>query len=146
MILNKNKICVVAAHPDDEVFGLGGTLLKAADNGCEINIIFLTNGEDARDSVDKNAIIHRKNCAIKAKEFIGANDYKFLDFPDNKLDSVPLLSVIKKLEEFFVKTSPEIIFTHFSNDLNIDHQIAFQSTITASRPTSNNPTKYYLTL
>ena len=57
-----------------------------------------------------------------------------LNFPDNQLDKIPLLKIVKKIEKILVNFKPNIIFTHFENCLNIDHQIAYKATITACRP------------
>ena len=56
--------------------------------------------------------------------------------PDNRLDKIPFLNIVKLVEKHILNLKPEIIFTHFENDLNIDHQLAFKAVITASRPLS----------
>ena len=68
----------------------------------------------------------------------------FLDYPDNMIDTVPLLDVIKNIEEIKKKIQPNVLYTHFSNDLNIDHRIAYQAAITASRPSKNETIKKIL--
>ena len=61
------------------------------------------------------------------------------------MDSVPLLNVVKKrLRKLRKKIKPNIIYTHFSNDLNVDHRIAYQATITSSRPKKNETVKNIL--
>ena len=64
-----------------------------------------------------------------------------LDYPDNMMDTVPLLDVIKDIEKIKQKIKPNILYTHFSNDLNIDHRVAYQAAVTASRPTTNETVK-----
>lgn len=137
-----NSVLVVAAHPDDEAIGCFGSLLKHYKLGDIINIIFLTDGVSSRGRNIKNSQIRKQNC-IKVLNFIGLkkNNVFFLDYPDNKLDSVPLLDVVKNIESIKKKIKPNIIYTHFSNDLNIDHRIAYQAAITASRPTNGETVK-----
>ena len=94
--MNK-KILVVASHPDDEVLGCGGTLIKYSKDGYEIKIIFMTNGVSSRSKTKKNEILKRKNAAVKSSRILGANKPKFFNFKDNAMDSVSLLKIIKKL-------------------------------------------------
>ena len=142
MIKKNNSVLVVAAHPDDEAIGCFGTLLNHYKLGDKINIIFLTDGVSSRGKSEKNKERRKKNC-LKVLSALGLkkNNVFFLDYPDNMLDTVPLLDVIKDIEEIKQKIKPNILYTHFSNDLNIDHRIAYQAAVTASRPTTNETVK-----
>lgn len=137
-----NSVLVVAAHPDDEAIGCFGTLLKHKKLSDKINIIFLTDGVSARGSNIKEKIKRKKNC-FKALKILGLNQKNifFLDYPDNMMDTVPLLNVVKEIEKIKKKIKPNIVYTHFSNDINIDHRIAYQATITSSRPKKNETVK-----
>ena len=128
----KNKILIVAAHPDDEVLGAGGTILKHAKNGDEVNILILTDGESSRVAV-VDVAGRGAQCQAAAKKLRVKNVY-FENFPDNALDSTPLLQVVKKVELIINKLRPDIIYTHHAYDLNIDHRLAFQAVLTACRP------------
>ena len=141
-MIKKNSVLVVAAHPDDEALGCFGTLLKHRSQGDKINLIFLTDGVSSRKKNNKNKLERRKNC-IKAAKLLDLNENNifFLDYPDNKMDSVPLLDVVKDIEKIKKKIMPNTIYTHFSNDLNIDHRIAFQAAVTSSRPKENETVK-----
>ena len=136
---------VVAAHPDDEAIGCFGTLLKHYKFGDEINIIFLSDGVSSRGINKKKKHERKKNC-LKVLKIIGlkSKNVFFLDYPDNMIDTVPLLDVIKNIEEIKKKIQPNVLYTHFSNDLNIDHRIAYQAAITASRPSKNETIKKIL--
>ena len=142
---NKNIILVVAAHPDDEVLGCGGTLAKYAKNKNNIvNVLFTSDGESSRPLSKKRLLIKinkRKKDAQKAANILGIKKIFFLDLLDNKLDSYPLLKVVKIIEEYIFQIKPNIIFTHFKNDLNIDHQIVNNAVVTACRPQKNNSVK-----
>ena len=61
MMKNK-KILVIASHPDDEVLGCGGTLIKYSKMGYEIRIVFMTNGVSSRSKIKNNEILKRKSC------------------------------------------------------------------------------------
>ena len=142
MVKKNNSVLVVAAHPDDEAIGCFGTLLNHYKLGDIINIIFLTDGVSSRGNSKKNKDGRKKNC-LKVLSVLGLkkNNVFFLDYPDNMMDSVPLLDVVKNIEKIKQKIKPNIIYTHFSNDLNIDHRVAYQAAVTASRPTTNETVK-----
>ena len=141
------KILIVAAHPDDEILGCGGTMSKHVSKGDDVSVIFLTNGVSSRKqskaTMNKN-IIRRKNAAIKASKIIGVNKPHFLNFSDNQLDKHPLLKIIQSIEKLIVRIKPHTIYTHFNNDLNIDHQITSNAVITACRPQKKNTVKKIL--
>ena len=143
----KNKILVIVAHPDDEVLGCGGTILKHSLNGDSVDLIVMSNGEDAR--IDKKDI-HKKiklryNALEKSSKILGINNvYKF-NLPDNKFDTLPLLEIIQKIEPLIIKLEPDIIYTHYLNDLNIDHVYVSRAVNTICRPTflKKMPNKIY---
>ena len=143
-MFKKNKILIVAAHPDDEVLGCGGTIAKYAKDN-EIYILILGEGITSRyenrqeaSAVELSALKHK---ATEAGKFLGAKDIFFLDLPDQRFETVPFLEITKKIEEFIKKIEPKIIFTHSSADLNLDHRISFNSVMTAARPVKNCPVK-----
>lgn len=133
-----NKILVVVAHPDDEVLGCGGTIAKMVKAGSEVRLLVVADGISSRRNVDNLVCLkkRKKSCHDSALT-LGISEVKFLDFPDNSLDTVPLLSIINKIEEFSVNYMPEMLITHHGGDLNIDHKIVFQACLTAFRPIPN---------
>ena len=132
------SILVIAAHPDDEVLGCGGTIAKFSNFGHEVNVAFLSDGEKSRNLLSKKIedkkISIRKTSAIKASKILRINKPTFLTYPDNQLDIIPLLKVIQSIEKLIKKYKPGIVFTHHGGDLNIDHVIANKAVITACRP------------
>jgi len=133
------KILVIAAHPDDEILGCGGTLLDFCKKGYKIQIIFLGDGESSRKLDKKSELKLIRNREYQAKLVSRKCNFlppKFKRYPDNKLDTVPFLEIAKFVEGEIKKFKPTIIFTHFENDLNIDHQLAFKAVVTATRPLS----------
>jgi len=148
------NILVVSAHPDDETLGMGGTLKKLAKDN-DIKILFLADGITARKKSGhvnttayevteletkkmKKEIDLRKQDAIKALRILGVNKTKFLDLADNELDTVPFLKIVKEVEKEIKATKCRAIFTHHHNDLNIDHRIAYEATLTAARPLADS--------
>ena len=141
------KILVIASHPDDELLGCGGTLLHYKRSGHKIKIIFLSDGESSRPSKKSNIkklILKRANQAELICQKCKFLKPVFGNLPDNRLDTVPFLSIVKLIEKEIKNFKPEIIFTHFENDLNIDHQLTFKAVITATRPLSKSFVKTIL--
>ena len=147
------KILVIAAHPDDEVLGMGGTITKYVKNGDSVKIIIMATGIFSRRSsnntndsvydVDENVlekmskqVQNLQKDAIKASKIMGVKDIEFLNFPDNEMDKKSNLEITKKIEYIISKFKPDIVFTHSQHDVNIDHRIIHDATITATRPTS----------
>ena len=130
---------LIAAHPDDELLGCGGTLLYYKQKGYEVKIVFLSDCESARKNLKnkkKLLIRKREKQAIKISKVCKFKKPSFGRFPDNQLDKIPLLKIIRFIEREIEKFKPQIIFTHNEHDLNIDHQIAFKSVLTATRPST----------
>ena len=144
-MINTKRVLVVASHPDDEILGCGGTLYKLKKKGTKISALFLSDGESSRQSSKvKKLIFDRKKQALRAAKIIGIKNLIFGDFPDNQMDIVPLLKIVKFIEKQIKIIKPDLIFTHFENDLNIDHQITSKAVITACRPTKNQTVKSIL--
>ena len=136
---------VVAAHPDDEVLGCGGYIANQAKSGDEVLVTFLSDGVTSRQgNLGLQEIESRRNAARLASKVLGASDVSFGDFPDNKLDAVPLLEIIKSIEAVVERVRPQIVLTHFGGDLNIDHRIVNQAVLTACRPAPKQGVKEIL--
>lgn len=136
--MNK-KILIVAAHPDDEVLGCFGTVARLIKEGYEAYTLILGEGKTSRDEQrvveDRKEDIEILNTEInKANDTIGIKKIFIESFPDNRFDSVDLLDIVKVISKIKEEIKPEIIFTHFENDLNIDHRITYQAVLTATRP------------
>jgi LmbE family N-acetylglucosaminyl deacetylase len=139
------KVLVVAAHPDDEVLGCGGTIAKYASQGDEVFVLILGEGitsrYEKREKANMDEIEKLRAQALKAYKILGTKKTFFYNFPDNQMDSVPLMDIIKVVERHIDIVEPEIIFTHSISDLNIDHKITNQAVITATRPYEKNKVK-----
>ena len=128
-----NKILVVAAHPDDEVIGCGGALLRYIQQGDEIQIVYMTDGESSRRNQQHQQQL-RNQAAINTNRYLNARPPICFDFPDNKMDVVPLLTIVQALEQAVKDFQPDIIYTHHFGDLNLDHRITHQAVLTCFRP------------
>ncbi|NBB90655.1 MAG: PIG-L family deacetylase [Spirochaetes bacterium] len=131
---NTGPALVVAAHPDDEVLGCGATMAALADAGVRVETVFLTDGEYARTGATPADVQRRQAAADRAQELLGGAGVTFGDFPDNRLDSVPLLEIVQFIEAAVERVLPRLVLTHHSGDLNVDHEVAARAVLTACRP------------
>jgi len=134
------KVLVVAAHPDDEILGCGGAMVRHAQDGDEVHVVFMADGVTSRSDNNRFEEIQvgdRYSAAECACKIVGAQSPITLGFPDNKMDTISLLDITKVLEEVLGKLQPKIIYTHHAHDLNLDHQLTHQAVMTACRPQPN---------
>jgi len=155
------KILVIAAHPDDEVLGMGGTIKKLTKNGNDVKIVIMATGISSRRSSNyKNStkyevddqtlkkineqILRLRKDAKNASTILGVRDIQFESFPDNEMDIVSNLQITKKIEEIIQSYKPDVVYTHSQFDINIDHRALYFATITATRPKKNQNVKEVL--
>ena len=135
------KILVVAAHADDETLGCGGTIARHVSEGDTVHVMIMTNGVGARGDGDEKAIKERQEAFHKAMSILGVQKTYENDFPDNRMDTFPLLEITQSVEKVIKKIEPSIVYTHHYGDLNIDHQITHKAVITACRPIPQSSVK-----
>jgi len=144
-----NLILVVAAHPDDEVLGCGGTIARHADEGDQVQVLIVAEGATSRQeqrnrnqaSDELSALAH---AAQKAGAILGAKGVELLDLPDNRLDSLDRLDLIKQIEGRIARHQPQVVYVHHSGDVNIDHRRLHEAVVTACRPTPGQPVRRLL--
>ncbi|MDH5368432.1 MAG: PIG-L family deacetylase [Gammaproteobacteria bacterium] len=140
------SILIVVAHPDDEVLGCGGTIAKLSDKGASIHVAFLADGVSSREDgiVAAKDLTSRRSAARKACDILGIQDIFFGDFPDNRMDTIALLDIVKIVESLIEKYKPDTILTHHAGDLNIDHRQVHNAVITSCRPQKGHSVKTLL--
>ncbi|SEQ51693.1 PIG-L deacetylase family protein [Natrinema salaciae] len=137
------KVLCVAAHPDDEVLGAGGTLAKHVAEGDEVEVFLLSDGAMARFETETEAAAERRAErraeAAAAGDILGVSDVTVLDYWGNQLDDVPLIDVVRDVESKIDAFRPDVIYTHHYGDLNVDHELVARAVRTAARPTVGSP-------
>ena len=131
------KILVIAAHPDDEVYGMGGTIAKLSEAGDEVHVLFVTDGCTAQYRNDPRLpqiLAQKQEEARRANALLGVKAVHFGTLPDMRLDTVPHVEVNQLIEETVDAVAPEVVYTHFLGDVNLDHQMVYRSTLVAVRP------------
>ncbi len=131
-------VLVVAAHPDDEILGVGGTVARHTANGDKVYALILGEGQtsrgERREDISRDVVERLHENTLESARAVGYSEVLFADFPDNRFDSVSLLDIVKEVERRIGELMPEIIYTHYSGDLNIDHQYTARAVLTATRP------------
>lgn len=136
--MSKN-ILVMAAHPDDEILGCGGTMARHVQQGDTVNVVILAEGWTSRD-IERN----RDNRAVelselarnarKANDILEVHTLDLESFPDNRMDSLARLDVVKVVERYIERYTPSVIYTHHAGDVNVDHRRIHDAVVTACRP------------
>ena len=141
------SVLVVAAHPDDELLGCGGTLIRHAQEGDTVHIVILAEGATSRDHPNETdaqeGTAELKLACADAARIIGAQPPVLVGFPDNRMDRLELLDITKLVETHVERTRPSIVYTHHGGDLNIDHQLTHQAVLTACRPVGSGVEAIY---
>ena len=140
-------ILVVAAHPDDETLGAGGTIARATNEGRDVSWLVLGDGVSSRPPTHQaisSAIAVRASECDRAAHHLGVQDISYGSMPDNRFDSIDLLDIIRLIESAINRVEPTLVLTHNRGDLNIDHQITHSAVVTATRPLAGASVKTVL--
>ena len=132
-------VLVIAAHPDDEILGCGGVMAGHVDSGDTVHTVIMAEGitsrDEKRDRSKRQDELNRLHDAVhKANAVLGVNNVTLFEFPDNRMDGVERLDIIKVIENLVEKVSPDIIYTHHHGDVNVDHGVIHDAVVTACRP------------
>lgn len=146
--MNKS-IFIVAAHPDDEVLGCGGTIARHADEGDQVQVLIVAEGATSRQQQrDRNQASDELSALAQAAQqagvILGASGVELLNFPDNRLDSLDRLDLIKQIEERIARHQPQVVYVHHAGDVNIDHRRLHEAVVTACRPIPGQPVRRLL--
>lgn len=134
---------MVAAHPDDDVLGCGASLARWAGEGASIRVLSLADGVTSRRE-QPEGIAERKSAAARALGVLGVTDHQFLDFPDQRLDTIPLVDLATPIADEIALFAPNLVLTHSPKDLNVDHRLAGEATLIACRPQPGSPVRRLL--
>lgn len=136
-----STILVIAAHPDDEVLGVGATIAKHVKHGDVAYALILGEGQTSRTQTrcetDPSVVNDLHEDSKKSAKIIGYKDIYFENLPDNRFDHVDLLDIVKIVEKYVKQIKPDIIYTHHGGDLNIDHQYTYKAVMTGTRPVND---------
>lgn len=134
-----SKVLVVAAHPDDEVLGIGGIVLKHTEKGDEVRSVIFCEGESLRYHGD----VGQSRAIEEAAAVLGVSHVYRLQYPDQKLDTYTLTELITPLEKISEEFKPDIVYCQSACDANRDHKILFEAANIAFRPLDSWIREFY---
>lgn len=129
---SSRRVVVIAAHPDDELLGCGGTVALHTAAGDDVTSVIVCEGESLRygaGGVNQREHIARAACVL------GVRDVRHLGFADQRLDTHTLTDIITPLEQVVREVQPHLVYCQFGGDVNRDHQLLFEAILVATRPT-----------
>ncbi len=129
------RLLTVAAHPDDETLGAGGTMAWHAARGDTVWAVVLADGASSRHG----RVSQQADCARRAADVLGIDRLILVGLPDQRLDTLSLLDVITPIEEVIDELQPDVVLTHFPGDVNEDHRLVSRATMVATRPVPGTP-------
>ena len=139
------RVLVIAAHPDDEVLGCGGTMARLAAEGCDVFVAILGEGDtsryEQREKADPALVAALQVHSRRVAELLRIREPFLFGLPDNRFDTVPLLDIVKAVEGLISRLEPQVVYTQHGGDLNIDHQLLYKATLTATRPIAGSSVK-----
>ncbi len=141
-LLDTNNVLVIACHPDDEVLGVGGTILKLVEEGKNVYVCVVTEAVKSL-GFSKEEGSKRRVEALEANKKLGVKKTFFLDMPSVHLDAVPVFKIISKLREVIKEVNPSVVFTHYQDDPNQDHKIVSEASLVATNPNNSNVKEIY---
>jgi LmbE family N-acetylglucosaminyl deacetylase len=126
------KVLVVAAHPDDELLGLGGTIARHTSKGDLVTIAIIADACSVR--YENEVVRYLRQCTMEGAQRLNVSDVRFAGMADQKLDVLPILEITQWIEGVQRDVQPQIVYTHHRGDINRDHQVVYEATLTAARP------------
>lgn len=132
----------ILAHPGDEVFGCGGSILRKTAAGLRVGVAILGQGTSSRHGLAATpSQEHEERIAISSAlqqvtDGLGISALYYFRYPDNRFDRHDLLDLAKTVETVVQRHQPATVFTHHPADLNIDHRLTFEAVAIATRPTA----------
>src|SRR3954454_7529478 len=138
------RVLVFAAHPDDDVLGMGGTIALHALGGDDVRVVCVTDGSSTQYPDDADTRERKSGEAIDAANALGVSDYVHLDLPDMRLDTLPHVEVNRVVEDQISDFGPSLVYT-VHPDVNRDHRALFDSVAVATRPVPGQTVRRVLT-
>ncbi len=133
------RYLIIAAHPDDEVLGCGGTAVRLVQEGHSVIPVIVCENATVRYESDKATQL--EEWSKKSANILGISEPEFLRLSDQRLDSYSALEMAQLIEKKIFEIKPDVVFTHHGGDINKDHRILFDATLVATRPLPGSSVK-----
>lgn len=127
-----SRIMVFAPHPDDDVLGCGGSIVKHRKRGRQVRVVYLTSGEAGSPGFHPDGLNRvREEEAARALRVLDVTDPVFLGLPDGgiEINALSLDAVVKLLR----RERPEMIYLPHARDVHRDHLKTHELVLEACR-------------
>lgn len=126
------KVLVAAPHPDDDLIGCGGTMIRHRRDGCHVTVVYMTSGDAGSLGTGKTELAEKRQAeAREAMALLGISDLIFLDNEDGYLrcDRDNLVRLAALIRE----KRPDVIYLPHRNEAHPDHRATFSLVAEAAR-------------
>ena len=137
-----SRILIIAPHMDDEVLGMGGTIIRHVKAGDVVCVVFCAN-RVYNHVFDEKVYESEKKCALAAKKILRYQEVAFLGLHDERLDT-SVQNVLVPLEHIYDEFQPDVLYSCYWGDNNQDHRGVFEASRILARPANSNPVKKFL--
>lgn len=139
-----NKVLVIAAHPDDEILGVGGTISLLSKMGKQVDVLIFTDGSSTQYFNNEAILEDKFHEAKEANDIVGSTVLPRADFPDMRLDTIAHVDKNIALGKIITAGAYDTIFVQDRTDINKDHNELYESTMVACRPFPGQKVKHLL--
>ena len=138
------NVLIVAAHPDDEVLGVGGTIAELIKRGINVQVLIVTDGSSSQYIDDKDKIRTKAVETLNALKKLGVETWHQWSLPDMRLDTLAHVELNRKIEKFIQSFEFDTVFCQNYGDINMDHKCLYDSVAVAVRPHPAQTVKLFL--
>ncbi len=132
------KILIIAPHRDDEIIGVGGTILKRKRNGDYVSVCIVA----AREGEAYSPFLQKLHAEMKAAHaFCGIDEYIGFPYHSSELEQVPRMEFNDSFLKMIREVQPEEVYLPFWGDMQKDHQVVAEAAMVALREKYNHPVK-----
>jgi N-acetylglucosamine malate deacetylase 1 len=126
------KILVISVHPDDEVLGCGGTLLKHNEKGDNLSWLIVTGMKEEKGFTQSQIVSRQKEIDLVAAK-IKFDEVIALNYASMELSGSSLISLVPDISSVFTRLKPEIIYTINRSDAHSDHRVVFDAVMACTK-------------
>jgi LmbE family N-acetylglucosaminyl deacetylase len=126
------KTLVIAPHPDDEVLGVGGTLLRRKAEGVKVAWLIVT-AISVQSGWSDEKVNQRADEVKRVSELFGFDEVFTLNFPTTQLDRIPMSDLVAGISGVFRVFEPEEVFVPHPSDVHTDHRMVFDAAASCTK-------------
>jgi LmbE family N-acetylglucosaminyl deacetylase len=126
------KTLVIAPHPDDELLGCGGTLLRRKAEGGTLGWLIVTGITEAQ-GWDSERVQSRDREIDAVRAAVGFDEVFNLRLPTTRLDELPAGEIVEQFSRVFRQFAPEEVLLPHRGDVHSDHRVVFDAAASCTK-------------